>query len=70
MRKVSIKGIAWDSFFLAFSKGLTLLFGILSAKILSVGLTLEEYGTYAQANLISTTGTSLILFVLFDRYAG
>ena len=69
MKRISIKGATWDSMFLAFAKGLTLLFGILSAKILSVGLTLEEYGTYSQANLIMTTGTSIILFGLGDALA-
>lgn len=66
MKKFSLNGATWDSIFLAFSKGLTLLFSILSAKILSVGLTLEGYGTYAQANLVMTTGTSIILFGLGD----
>lgn len=66
MKKISIKGASWDSMFLAFTKVLTLLAGILSAKILSVGLTLEGYGTYAQANLVMTTGTSIILMGLSD----
>ena len=66
MKKKSIKGPSWDSIFLAFTKIITLLFGILSAKILSTGLTLHEYGTYSQANLIMTTGTSVILFGLGD----
>lgn len=66
MKKISIKGASWDSMFLAFTKVLTMLFGILSAKILSVGLTLEGYGTYAQANLVMTTGTSIILMGLGD----
>ena len=66
MKKISIKGASWDSIFLAFTKALSLLFSILSAKILSTGLTLEGYGTYAQANLILTTGTSIILFGMVD----
>ena len=66
MKKNSIKGASWDSIFLAFTKIITLLFGILSAKILSTGLTLQGYGTYSQANLIMTTGTSVILFGLGD----
>lgn len=66
MRKISIKGASWDSMFLAFTKCLSMLFSILSAKILSTGLTLEGYGTYAQANLVMTTGTSIILMGLVD----
>ncbi len=66
MKKISIKGASWDSMFLAFSRGLSMLFNILSAKILSTGLTLHGYGTYAQANLILTTGASIILFGLVD----
>ena len=66
MKKINIKGASWDSMFLAFTKALTMLFGILTAKILSVGLTLEGYGTYSQANLVMTTGTSVILMGLGD----
>ncbi len=69
MKKFSIKGASWDSVFLAFSKGLSLLFSILSAKILSTGLTLEGYGTYAQANLVLATGTSIILLGMGDALA-
>ena len=66
MKKMSIKGASWDSLFLSLAKFLTLLFGIVSAKMLSTALSLEEYGTYAQANLIMTTGTSIILLGLGD----
>ena len=66
MKKINITGASWDSIFLAFTKALTMLFGILTAKILSVGLTLEGYGTYSQANLVMTTGTSIILMGLGD----
>ena len=52
--------------FLAFSKIITLLFGILTAKILSMGLTLTEYGTYSQANLVNTLSASLLLLGLPD----
>ncbi len=66
MKKISLKGASWDSVFLAVGKVLTLLFGILSAKLLSTGLSLSEYGTYSQANLVSTVGRSLILLGLGD----
>ena len=61
MKKHSIKGVAWDSMFLAFAKIVTLLFGIISTKILSTGLSLSEYGTYAEANIINSLGASLLL---------
>ena len=66
MKKISIKGASWDSFFLSFSKALSLLFNIITAKMLSTGLSLEVRGTYAQANLILTTGASIILLGLVD----
>ena len=66
MNKLNMKGASWDSLFLSFSKGLTMIFSIITAKILSVGLTLEGYGTYSQANLVMTTGSSIILFGLAD----
>lgn len=66
MKKISIKGASWDSIILSVTKIITLLFNILSSKILSTGLSLYEYGTYSQANLIMTTGASLILFGLGD----
>lgn len=69
MKKISIKGPTWDSAFLALSKALSLLFSILSAKILSTGLTLSGYGTYAQANIIMMSGTSIILCGLGDALA-
>lgn len=69
MKKVSIKGASWDSLFLSLAKFLTLLFAIVSTKMLSTALTLEEYGTYSQANLVMGTGTSIILLGLGDALA-
>lgn len=69
MKKISIKGATWDSAFLAFSKGLTIICNILLAKILSTGLTLEGYGTYAQATLIISTGSSIIILGMGDALA-
>ncbi len=66
MKRISIKGAGWDSMFLAVGKVLTMLFTIVSAKMLSVGLSLTEYGTYSQANLVNTVGRSLILLGLGD----
>jgi len=66
MRRISLRGASWDSMFLAVGKVLTMLFSIISAKMMSEGLSLTEYGTYSQANLVNTVGTSLILLGLGD----
>lgn len=66
MKKINASGASWNSIFLACSKILTLLFGIISAKLLSVGLSLEEYGTYSQANLVATVGATVIMLGLVD----
>ena len=66
MRKINLKGASYDSIFLAISKALTMVFGIVLSKILSVGLSLEAYGTYSQANLIVSIATSMILLGLGD----
>ena len=66
MKKIAIKGASWDSMFLTFSKVLSMLFNILSAKMLSMGLSLEVRGTYAQANVVLSTGASIILLGLVD----
>ena len=66
MRCLRIHGASWDSVFLTVGKLLTMLFSIISAKMMSEGLSLSEYGTYSQANMISSVGTSLILLGLVD----
>jgi len=66
MRNFSIRGASWDSMFLSFGKVLTMLFSIISVKMMSEGLSLVEYGTYSQANMINTVGTSLTLLGLVD----
>lgn len=66
MKKINLKGASWDSMFLAFAKVLSILFNLISAKILSTGLTLTEYGTYSQANLVNSIGASIILLGLVD----
>ena len=66
MKKLKLKGVSWDSMFLAFSSVISLLFGILTTKILSTGLTLTEYGTYSQAHIIYALSVSLLLLGLPD----
>lgn len=66
MKKLKFKGASWDSFFLIFVKLLTTLSSIVLTKILSVGLSLNEYGTYSQANIVVSIGTSLLLLGLGD----
>lgn len=66
MMKFKFRGASWDSMFLSFAKILTVLFNLVSTKILSTGLTLKEYGTYSQANLVNSIGTSLIILGLGD----
>lgn len=43
-----------------------MLFGILSTKILSEGLTKLEYGTYASANIVNSLGASILLMGMPD----
>lgn len=66
MKKLSFKGASWDSMFLTFVKVLTTLTSIVLTKILSVGLSLAEYGTYSQANVIISISTSILLLGLGD----
>lgn len=66
MKKFSIRGASWDSMFLTFGKVLTMLFSVISAKMMAEGLSLTEYGTYSQANLVNSVGVSLIALGLAD----
>ncbi len=66
MKKINIRGASWDSVFLTVGKVLTMLFSIISAKMMAEGLSLTEYGTYSQANMVNTVGTSVILLGLGD----
>lgn len=66
MKHINTKGASWDSMFLTFVKILTTLTSIVVTKILSVGLSLTDYGTYSQAILIVSIGTTIILFGLGD----
>ena len=59
-------GILSDSVWLTFVKLVTALISIIITKILSEKLSLIEYGTYSQGNLIVVTVTSLSILGLSD----
>ena len=61
-----MKGASWDSLFLTVVKLVTTLTAIIQTKILSVGLSLTDYGTYSQANVVVSLGTSFLLLGLGD----
>ncbi len=64
--KTRLRGAAIDSVFLTFARFVTALSGIVIAKLLSTQFTLQEYGTYSQANLIITTVTAITILGLTD----
>jgi len=66
--KIALKtiGAGWDSIFLSIVKLITTVTVIINTKILSLGLSLIDYGTYSQANLIISISTSVLLFGLGD----
>lgn len=66
MKSVNMRGATWDSVFLTIVKLVTTLTAILQTKILSVGLSLADYGTYSQANVIVSICTSILLLGLGD----
>jgi len=59
-------GVGTNSIFLTVFKLLTTLVGIVITMILSKNLSLDEYGTYSQGNLIGTVGTSILILGLSD----
>lgn len=59
-------GIFTDSMWLTVVKLMTSLISIVITKVLSTELSLLEYGTYSQGNLIITTATSLSILGLTD----
>lgn len=63
---MKLKGASWDSFFLVVVKLITTLISILLTKILSVKLSLLDYGTYSQANVVIIIGTSILMLGLSD----
>ncbi len=66
MKKFNCKGAAWDSVFLALVKIITTFASIALTKILSVGFSLEQYGTYSQANILISLGCSFLLLGFGD----
>lgn len=66
MKKINIKGASWDAVFLTFVKLVTTLTAILQTKVLSVGLSLTDYGTYSQANVVVSVCTAILLLGLGD----
>ncbi len=66
MKKISMKGAAWDSVFLTIVKFITIFTSILQTKVLSIGLSLTDYGTYSQANIIVSISVSILLLGLGD----
>lgn len=60
------KGATWDSMFLTIVKFVTTLTAIVQTKILSVGLSLTNYGTYSQAMVVVSLCTSILLLGLGD----
>lgn len=66
MKPIKFKGAAWDSALLAFVKIVTMAAAIAQTKILSVGFSLQQYGTYSQANTIVGIIASFIALGLGD----
>lgn len=66
MKKLNVNGASWDSIFLTFVKFVTTLISIILTKILSSYLSLTEYGTYSEANIIISIGASIIMLGLGD----
>ncbi len=66
MKKINMKGAAWDSVFLTVVKFITIFTAILQTKVLSIGLSLTDYGTYSQANIVVSISVSILLLGLGD----
>lgn len=66
MLKKGMQGASWDSIFLIIVRFVTTLTTIIQTKVLSVGLSLHEYGSYSQAILVTGVTASLIMFGLGD----
>lgn len=62
----NLKGASWDSIFLSIVKFLTMAVSIAITKILSIGLSLEEYGTYSQTLITISICSTILLFGLAD----
>lgn len=66
MRLKNKTGTAIDSLLLTFVRLVTASLGIIITKLLSTQFSLQEYGTYSQANLIVATITSMTILGLSD----
>ena len=64
--KGKMHGAAADSILLTFVKVITALLGLLTTKLLSTQLSLQQYGTYSQAMLLVSTVTSITILGLTD----
>jgi membrane protein len=63
-KKVKKSGAALNSMLLTLVQIITIVLGIIVTKLLSVYFSLEDYGTYSQALLITTTATSISILGL------
>ena len=63
-RKQRRSGAALNSLLLTLVQVVTTVLGIIVTKLLSVHFSLEEYGTYSQALLVTTTATSISILGL------
>lgn len=59
-------GAATDSLVLTFVRVVTACISILIYKLLAVNFSLDEYGVYSQAILVSTTVTSITIMGMSD----
>ena len=64
--KSFFSGASGDSFFLMFVRMVTLVFGLLMTRMLSGHFSLQDYGTYSQVMLITTTVSSLTIMGMMD----
>lgn len=61
-----LKGTAGDSFFLMFVRVITLVLGLVMTRMLSGHFSLQEYGTYSQIMLLTTTISSVTILGMMD----
>ena len=61
-----LKGPAFDSLLLAIIQIVTYATNIITTKVLSISLSLKEYGTYSTVNTVITIAAAITLFGLGD----
>lgn len=67
MKRTFIRsGAASDAILLMTVRAVTAVLGLVVTKLLSVSFSLQEYGTYSQALLVTSTATALSIFGLTD----